>query len=149
MTYCISRLSWFHCAFWWATTSTLAASLAVGVVGSLVKAAGRARVFYFYLYFIYLYVQFIVLRSKIYVTHSTGCMVWGMCLHTSSYCPILAGTLAVCISGCGLGCVKGGFVLHLLKVGHAVLLTFIFIDYHCVVSYLLNLVPRFISSQLQ
>ena len=65
--------------------------------------------------------------AKIYITCSTGCMVWGMCLHASSYCPNLAGTLAVCNSGWGLGDMEGGFGLQLLEVRHIALLTCIII----------------------
>ena len=42
-------------------------------------------------------------EMAIYVTHAIGCRDLGSCHYTSSYCPILAATLAVCMSSSGLG----------------------------------------------
>ncbi len=43
-----------------------------------------------------------------YVICTIGCRDLGSCNYTSSYCPILAATLAVCMSGSGLGGKWGG-----------------------------------------
>jgi len=47
-------------------------------------------------------------KKYIYVTRSIGCVVRGSYHYAFSYCPNLAGALAVRISGCGLGCEWGG-----------------------------------------